>query len=179
MSGLDTRNADTAAWLVKVPVALAAVWKAACDQSMAGVVDDSGTEEGAGQLLGRIVTEGQWVLDSEYLKLVRSRTERAAEKVRVVGRYDGLDLDNQIAARVQERRLQKDIVERRKATEAAAKADQMKRPRLEREELEEILFRLFERHSAWAFKEVQAFATGATQRVADCRTLPPDEANIT
>ncbi|PNW85999.1 hypothetical protein CHLRE_03g203681v5 [Chlamydomonas reinhardtii] len=57
MSGLDTRNADTAAWLVKVPVALAAVWKAACDQSMAGVVDDSGTEEGAGQLLGRIVTE--------------------------------------------------------------------------------------------------------------------------
>lgn len=40
-----------------MPVALAAVWKAACDQSMAGVVDDSGTEEGAGQLLGRIVTE--------------------------------------------------------------------------------------------------------------------------
>ncbi|KAG2436678.1 hypothetical protein HXX76_006206 [Chlamydomonas incerta] len=250
MSALDTRNADTAAWLVKVPVALAAVWKAACDQSMAGVVDDS-SAEGAGQLLGRIVTEegndsflelpeamlgegipkrfklqsmplppgtgtdsrmhvmsyelpaaaaaaaaagsggggggggggpkelpkarvdgcvqqrldmvpmvkdeqGQWVLDSEYLKLVRSRTERAAEKVRVVGSYDGLNLDNQIAAKMQERRLQKDIVERRKATEAAARSDHLKRPRLEKEELEEMLFRLFERNSAWAFKSLIA-----------------------
>ncbi|KAG2439677.1 hypothetical protein HYH02_010558 [Chlamydomonas schloesseri] len=264
MSALDTRNADTTAWLVKVPVALAAVWKAACDQSMAGVVDDS-SAEGAGQLLGRIVTEegnvsflelpetmhaegipkrfklqsmplppgtgtdsrmhvlsyeapaggaaaaaaaaaaavgsaggaaaappgggaaagggpkdlpkarvdgcvhqrldmvpmvkdeqGQWVLDSEYLKLVRSRTERAAEKVRVVGSYDGLDLDNQIALKMQKQRLQKDIVERRKATEAAARADNLKRPRLEKEELEEILFRLFERNSAWAFKSLIA-----------------------
>ncbi|KAG2499438.1 hypothetical protein HYH03_002385 [Edaphochlamys debaryana] len=238
---LDTRNADTAAWLVKVPYALASVWKAACDQSMAGHVDDT-TE---GQLLGRIVTEedvsflelpesmiaegiprrfklqniplpaaeasrmnvvsydapapgagagagpgaapaapaskelpkprvdgtvqarldmvpmtkddkGEWVLDQEYLKLVRSRTEQAAEKVRVVGSYEDMSVDNRLADLAQHRRIVKDMNTRRKAAEAEKKADSLKRPRLEKEELEELLFRLFERNSAWAFKSLIA-----------------------
>ncbi|EFJ51871.1 hypothetical protein VOLCADRAFT_87484 [Volvox carteri f. nagariensis] len=206
---LDTRNADNAAWIVKVPYALASVWKAACEQSMAGQVDDS--TEGP-SLLGRIVTEptaqamlaegiprrfklqqmplppgnsskmhvmsyeiptggtsvpqggfsqggggaaatggggggssgssqagrdislprvegtiqqrmdmvpmvqderGEWVLDSEYLKLVRSRTEQAAEKVRVVGYYED-SVDNVLADLAQQKRVEQDISARRK-----------------------------------------------------------------
>ncbi|GIL64310.1 hypothetical protein Vafri_18296 [Volvox africanus] len=239
---LDTRNADSAAWLIKVPYALASVWKAACEQSMAGQIDDS--SEGP-SLLGRIVTEptaedgnvsflelpetmwaegiprrfkllqmplppgdaankmhvisydvppstapgldggasgrraaprelskprvdgtiqqrmdmvpmvkdekGEWALDSEYLKLVRSRTEQAAEKVRVVGYYED-SVDNDLANLAQQKRVERDISARRKATVAAAKADNMKRPRLEKDELEDLLFRLFERNTAWAFK---------------------------
>lgn len=38
------------------------------------------------------------------------------------------------------------------ANEAAAKADAAKRPKLEKEELEGLLFKLFERLSAWTFK---------------------------
>ncbi|GFR46057.1 hypothetical protein Agub_g7527 [Astrephomene gubernaculifera] len=245
---LDTRNADNAAWLVKVPYALANVWKAACDQSMAGQVDDSNERQ---QLLGRIVTEaagaeegdvsflelpdtmlaegiprrfklqqlplppgesskmhvlsyelgssngnngggngggngssaapkeilkprvdgtvqqrmdmvpmvkddkGEWVLDSEYMKLVRSRTEQAAEKVRVVGFYED-SVDNMLADLAQQKRVERDISARRKASVQAAREVALKRPRLEPEELEELLFRLFERHSAWHLKALIA-----------------------
>ncbi|GLC40110.1 General transcription factor IIF subunit 2 [Pleodorina starrii] len=245
---LDIRNADSTAWLIKVPYALASVWKAACEQSMAGQVDDS--SDGP-SLLGRIVTEpateggnvsflelpeamlaegipprfklqqmplppggdaankmhvmsyevpaaaaaggggaaaaastpagreisrprmdgaiqqrmdmvpmvqddkGEWVLDSEYLKLVRSRTEQAAEKVRVVGYYEDT-VDNMLADLAQQKRVERDILSRKKATVAAAKADNLKRPRLEKDELEEKLFRLFERNSAWALKALIA-----------------------
>ncbi|KXZ50769.1 hypothetical protein GPECTOR_15g454 [Gonium pectorale] len=248
---LDTRNADNAAWLVKVPYALASVWKAACEQSMAGSVDDSADGPA---LLGRIVTEsvpeegsvsflelpetmpaaegvprrfklqqmpmppqeatkmhvlsyeqpqagaaagglpaaagggrgggsaprelpkprvdgtvqqrmdmvpmvmddkGAWALDAEYLKLVRSRTEQAAEKSRVVGFYED-SVDNMLADLAQQRRVERDISNRKRVAVAAAKADNLKRPRLEKDELEDILFRLFERSSAWAFKALIA-----------------------
>lgn len=53
MANLDTRNANASAWLVKVPAALAGQWRAICDQSFNGLIDDAAEP----CTLGSIITE--------------------------------------------------------------------------------------------------------------------------
>lgn len=53
-------------------------------------------------------------MDPEYAKLIRSRTERAAERTRVVGTYEDLSVTNRMADLLQHKQVVTAINAKRK-----------------------------------------------------------------